>query len=716
MAIISSLFGGSPSFSGQPTQSTTTYAVKELPPEIRPAVKDILEKGKAQWEGQEYTPYTGTRVAGFDPLQEQAFTGLAGLANRGVSSRDDLTNVGQYYDKAISGLDAASAQMTSDDISRLMNPYTQAVTDQVKRQSELQQEKARQSLDAQAAGYNAFGGSRAGLTSAYGEDLYQRRLGDIQERGDKAAYGEAARLFANEKERQFKAAAGQQGLASAIPQQAQQEYGMLGSVGGERQGQAQTAIDQAYGDFLEEREFDTRKLQEYSSLVHGQGFQPSTYTTKSDYTPTPSIFEQLLSGVGTAAALYGAYGGGKAGGGQIRKYASGGEIKHYLHGGGVSGTLKHARDTQIAAAKALGDYSSTTMSPQAAAARRASSAAAIQDSLVKERAFQQQQQRQNMFRHMAQAFGGMNKNYKGRGNTLGNLAASATTPESMSNLSNYQKAQAAMRAAEKKSGTDLAGLDATEIQEILAGHQTQSDLAGANLTHSLKMTEEERAKKESEAGINVAQQSANTATQAMQNTKTIADAKLSWAKSEKKVDHDYLVEITKIKDGNLSTAAKKVALAKVEEQKTTQKNEMKQIFQKHMNLLEVTEIKNINSVAIADITAAASGKLKPKDFKSSPYIEKVRKTLQAAFGFTISDNGFLVAPAKALEEGNQAFISSTIAGYISKIHPLAEALRKADPNLTKEDAMSKAVGRIHATLAKNIKAGFLKLPSASTEE
>ena len=80
---------------------------------------------------------------------------------------------------------------------------------------------------------------------------------------------------------------------------------------------------------MEEREYPSRALQEYSAIVRGFPFQPSTFTTQTQYQAQPSIGQQLLQLGGTGLGAYTAF-TGKAPG-AIFGAATGGGIADIIH-------------------------------------------------------------------------------------------------------------------------------------------------------------------------------------------------------------------------------------------------------------------------------------------------------------------------------------------------------------------------------------------------
>ena len=137
-------------------------------------------------------------------LQQAAFTG-AGTTGVGISQlAAGLGAIGGAQTLA-GGLPATGA----GSIASFMNPYSQHVTDEINRQSQIRQNQ----LGAEAVQAGAFGGARQGVASA---ELDRARLGQIGQM-QAGIYGQA-----------LGAAQAQQRLGVTTGMQAAQQYGVAG--------------------------------------------------------------------------------------------------------------------------------------------------------------------------------------------------------------------------------------------------------------------------------------------------------------------------------------------------------------------------------------------------------------------------------------------------------------------------------------------------------
>ena len=301
MAVLSSLFNIGTQYPSAPPQGTTVTSQK-LAEEISPFYKDLLAKSQALYNQQTeegYTPYTAPTMAQFSPEQQQSFAGIQGL----VGSQKPV------YDEGMALTRGTTRKFTPQTAQALMNPYQQAVTDIEKRNiQENYESKVLPELRAQAAQIQPYGGSRQAILEGMASDTNQRLLADVQAKGSLTAYNDAQRLFADQIRREGAAASQLPTLASAAYKTQAGELGALQAVGEEKQKQTQSALDEAYRTYLEEKRFPETSMGQYQATV--QGFPALRQEIqRSAPPPQPSMANQLIGGLGTLGSLYGAYGG-----------------------------------------------------------------------------------------------------------------------------------------------------------------------------------------------------------------------------------------------------------------------------------------------------------------------------------------------------------------------------------------------------------------------
>ena len=329
---------------GQPSQTSQTQTV-ELPEWARPYAKETLAKTSAL-TGEDYKPYEGERIAGFDPAQTQTQQKIMGMdiapqmgMASGVTGASGLASL---------GAGAQYGQMATDpgSMQAYMSPYMQNVVDIQQREAARQAGIAGTQRGGQAVRAGAFGGSRQAIMEAEAGRNLQQQLGDIQGRGLQSAYEQARQA------QQFQADLGLRGAGQAA--QAGQVLGQLGAtqfgqekdilqaqmgVGEQQRAMEQSKLDLGYQDFLRQQQYPYQQLGFMADMIRGV---PVGQTATSIYSqPGPSPLSQMAGLAGTA--YYGS---------KIFGAAEGGSVPGYAAGGGISGLNPVERD---AALSGMGD-------------------------------------------------------------------------------------------------------------------------------------------------------------------------------------------------------------------------------------------------------------------------------------------------------------------------------------------------------------------------
>jgi len=307
--------GGSPP--PPPAAPSSTTQTSEFPTELRPFIKDVLGKAQAIQEKREtegYIPFEGPQVASFTPEQEQAFTGIQGLVGQGQG----------YFDPSTELAKSSAVAPTSEAVQAAMSPYTQNVVDIQQREALRQADVAQQQLGAQAVSAGGYGGSRMAILEAEQNRNTQQLLGDIQARGQAAAYEDAQTRLAQQSGRELAASGQLMNLGSVAPQQALKELTSIEAIGAQKQAQGQRALDITKQQFQEEQLFPEQTLQQYQSVIRGFPLAPTTYTNTQTTTPAPSYLQQAAGLGGLGLGVASAFGGfGKAQGGLVSRMQGG---------------------------------------------------------------------------------------------------------------------------------------------------------------------------------------------------------------------------------------------------------------------------------------------------------------------------------------------------------------------------------------------------------
>jgi len=225
----------------QPTQQTVTQT--NIPEYARPYAEKLMGKAEALTDISQnpYQTYGGQRVAGFTPLQQQAFQNVAGMApSQAVGAGIDVAanvaqQAGQYggyqplqaqnlfqaprlQQTRISTPTVGTGSFADYGIAgQYMSPYMQNVVDIQQREAQRQADVARTQRGAQAASAGAFGGSRQAILEAEAARNLATQKGDIQAQGLQSAYQQAQQAYQTDAQRQL--AAQQANQAAALQAQ-----------------------------------------------------------------------------------------------------------------------------------------------------------------------------------------------------------------------------------------------------------------------------------------------------------------------------------------------------------------------------------------------------------------------------------------------------------------------------------------------------------------
>ena len=304
MGFLSSLFG----YEDKPA---TTTRVATVPPELKPYVEEVLtdtqELYKKRME-EGYTPYTGDTIAGLTPEQIASQEGLKSLVGTQVP----------FQQEALGTFRQGAERFTPETAKEFMSPYQRAVIDQEKEQAQRQYERTKRpqfEADAVRAGGMSGLGSRAAIESAEREDLQARLLADIETKGLQAAYKDAQNQFTNQKARERTMGTDVATAGGNIFSAGLAEQGLLKGIGEEKQDLAQSALDEAYLKYVQERQFPEQQLARYQSSIYGNPLLTSRNNFSQQSTQPQASMGKSLLGLGmTGLKAYGAGGGFGSGG------------------------------------------------------------------------------------------------------------------------------------------------------------------------------------------------------------------------------------------------------------------------------------------------------------------------------------------------------------------------------------------------------------------
>jgi len=275
-----SFFGGGRS---QPaTPSMQTQYVREAPgiEERKIELMDI-----AREIAQQPIDLPDIQVAGLGALEKQA---LEKAAMTGVGS--DTVQAG------IDAVNRANIPIGSQQIEQFLNPYQQFVTDEINRQSQMQQNE----IANQAIQSGAFGGGREGVQRA---ELQGRTLNTI---GRSLASGFNTALGAAQRQQMLGLQGGQLLGQLGLGQQrmAQADINQLMQGGGLQRQLAQAALDAQRQSELQQK-FEPFQRAEFLANLYKSGPTSRSAVTAATAPTTSPLAQAVGTGIGAFTAYQG---------------------------------------------------------------------------------------------------------------------------------------------------------------------------------------------------------------------------------------------------------------------------------------------------------------------------------------------------------------------------------------------------------------------------
>ena len=325
--------GGMCTVSNEPLpDAKSTLAGTDIPEWVSSAGRQLYDQA-AEIASQDFPGYEGARIATYGDdnnkltaLEQQGIDLLAQGTEPFQGYLDDASamadTLGQGYDQA-SRADLIGDSFSMDSAQPYMDMYQRSIDPAIAEiRKQTQQNLMGDSAAAARAG--AFGGSRQGLREAETMTEGSRLAGDARvqagARGMEFASGRfdqerAARFEAEQARRsgyetqeagRLRATETLQGfapLAQGLNEQA--ASGMIS--GGQAQRQLdQQALDMAYGDYVEQRNYPQQQLNFALGALQGVPYNTRTIGLEegTQYSQSPSIYGQTLGGLGSLASAY----------------------------------------------------------------------------------------------------------------------------------------------------------------------------------------------------------------------------------------------------------------------------------------------------------------------------------------------------------------------------------------------------------------------------
>jgi hypothetical protein len=295
----------------------------------------------------------GSQLAGLSGLGQLGTTGQAGMYG---AQGAGLGLMGAMQAAPAFGAGQQYAQQVTDprSMQAFMSPYQQQVTDVAKAAAVREAQIAGQQANLGAARQGTYGGARQALATSERERNLLGNLSNIQAQGSQSAFDRAMQA------QQFGANLGLQGIQTGLQgvQAGMQGFGQglqgvgaqqagfagagqsaatLGQLGSQQQqadinainlqnqlGQQQQQyqqgiINQQIQDYATAQQYPMMQLGFMSNMLRGL---PMQATTTQTYQAQPNLATQAISGLGTAAGAYKAF--GMKEGGSVKGLAAGG--------------------------------------------------------------------------------------------------------------------------------------------------------------------------------------------------------------------------------------------------------------------------------------------------------------------------------------------------------------------------------------------------------
>jgi len=281
--------------------STTTA---EIPEWQKQQQQEVFQAARGI-AGQPFVPYTGPRVAGFNPDQLRQFQATRGLFETGMQY-DPLTGIQELAQREAPQIGQVGSLLGAD-IGAYQSPYTQQVIDQSMADIQRQADIARGQAQSRAIGAGAFGGSRSALLETESQRPYieqqARTAAGLRQAGfeqaQRAAESDIARqqqmaMFAPELE--LRARQQQAGLLGGVGAEQMARLGQLGQIGQQQQLLQQQALGVPYQEFQRALGYGPQQL---GLLQAGLGTPLVSSSTGRE-----TGFGDVLSTAAQAAALY----------------------------------------------------------------------------------------------------------------------------------------------------------------------------------------------------------------------------------------------------------------------------------------------------------------------------------------------------------------------------------------------------------------------------
>ena len=349
--------------------SSEILSETEIPAWVSAGGREIYEQAR-ELSQSPFPAYTGDRIATFDDISGTGQSKLSTTEQQGIGIlTDEARSYQPFLDEAadqLRGLPASYSGISSEDLigqqqdvggisdvgtfdmqaaQPFLDIYQQA-SDPAVRELERQIEQERMAQDAQAVQRGAYGGSRQGIVDTLTATEGAARLADLRQRAtqeglnfasqqynqdrsiglqqynqdratrltqaesDRAArFGaeEAARgSFDIEQASGLQRSAAFQGFAPLVQGLQEQAASGMITAGQAERSLDQMALDLAYADYVEQREYPYAMTNFSLGALKGVPYETRSYGLEQgqQYVQTPSVYGQTIGGLGSLASAY----------------------------------------------------------------------------------------------------------------------------------------------------------------------------------------------------------------------------------------------------------------------------------------------------------------------------------------------------------------------------------------------------------------------------
>ena len=269
---------------GKSTTTTTTD------PAQMAMYQDLYGKAKGI-ASQPFVPYTGGRVAGFNPDQLAGFDATRNMFGQsmGYNPRSQLNTLATQN----------APSLLNTDIGAYQNPFqTQVIDNTLGDLNRARQMQIQSDQDA-AIGRGAFGGSRSALLEAETNRNFADRAGNIAADLRSQGFDRATNLAGMDIDNEFRNRGFQAGLLGNQLSDQYRNLGLMSGIGGQQQGLQQRGMDAGYNEFMRALGYGPQQL---GLLAQGVSALPTQSNTTSSN--KPGTLDQLAQ----AAAIYSGFG------------------------------------------------------------------------------------------------------------------------------------------------------------------------------------------------------------------------------------------------------------------------------------------------------------------------------------------------------------------------------------------------------------------------